>query len=224
MISHLAQHHPDVHKAVLRGAIASAYMNDIPTSDRAVWVPGTKTPDGRLPGIAETTLSALREIGLLNEIDQTEDVQPTARGRNGVITYPSAVVEESSYESVGVKNAWFGIYQRSSWDAGEVVPERPQDLDKATSKEAKKQFKKAARDFSETDITIKEEQNKRTGKKELIAYIDKTRLGEVSNPEQLADGQKITIKCSFARSGNLRIAYESEVIPISKTDSANTRF
>ena len=131
------------------------------------------------------------------------------------------MIEESSYESVGVKNAWFGIYQQQARGAGEVVPERPQDLDNATRQEAKKQFNRAARDFSETDITIKEEQNKRTGKKELIAYLDDDiRLGEVSNPEQLADGQQITIKCSFARSGNLRIAYESEVVPISKTDSS----
>jgi len=185
-------------------------MNDTPTSDAAVWVPGIQTPEyGRLPGIAETTLSALREIGLLNEIDQTED---------GVIAYPGAVIEEPTYQSIGIKEAWFIWLQQDAKTRGLPVPERSQDLDKATRKEARQAFKKAASSYQGQEITIKEEENDRTSQKELIAYIgDDVRLGVVSNPDQLADGQKITIKCSFARSSNLRIAMEPTAVPIHET-------
>lgn len=202
MHKHLTHHHPDVHKAILRGAIASAYMNDTPTSDAAVWVPGTGAPDGRLPGVAETTLSALREIGLLNEIGESED---------GVIVYPSAIIEEPIYQSVGIKNAWFGIYQQQAKDAGLPVPERPQDVDSETRKAARQQFKQTAKDFSGQEIVLREEENSRTGKKELIAYIgNNVRLGEVSNSSGLTNGQKINISCSFARSSDLRIAYGNQ--------------
>ena len=211
MHQHLAHHHPDSRCAILRGAIASAYMNDTPMSDAAVWVPGTQTPDGRLPGVAETTLSALREIGLLNEIGQSED---------GVIVYPSEIVSRPTYQSIGIKNAWFGIYQQEARDAGLPVPERPQDVDSETRKEARKQFKKTAPNFSGQEVTVREEVNGRTKQKELIAYIgDNVRLGVVSNSSGLADGHSLHIKCSFARSSDLRVAYEPEVTPVHQTSS-----
>ncbi len=44
---------------------------------------------------------------------------------------------------------------------------------------------------------------------ELIAYTSEgVRLGPISDQNQVLVGQKIEIKGSFARSGNLRIAIE----------------
>ena len=213
MHQHLTHHHPDSRCAILRGAIASAYMNDTPMSDAAVWVPGTQTADGRLPGVAETTLSALREIGLLSEIGQSED---------GAIVYPSEIVSWPTYKSIGIKNPWFGIYQQEARDAGLPVPERMQDLDQVTRQAARQQFKKTAKDFSGQEVTIREEQNERTKQNELIAYIgDNVRLGVVSDSEKITNGQKVNIRCSFARISDLRIAYEPVVSPDNSASSTS---
>ena len=61
------------HTAILRGAMVSAYMGETPTSDNAVWLMGEQRPDGsRAPGIAQKSIQALREVGALDEIGQTE--------------------------------------------------------------------------------------------------------------------------------------------------------
>ena len=53
--------------------MVSAYMGETPTSDNAVWLMGEQRPDGsRAPGIAQKSIQALREVGALDEIGQTE--------------------------------------------------------------------------------------------------------------------------------------------------------
>jgi hypothetical protein len=63
---YLARFRPEQQTAILRGAMASAYLNG--TSDAAVWLPGKKTDDGRLPGVASKSMEALREIGVLDRL------------------------------------------------------------------------------------------------------------------------------------------------------------
>ena len=199
MLRHLDRHHPNTHKAIVRGAMVSTYMNDKRGSDAAVWVPGTQTQDGRLPGIAETTIEALREIGLLNEIDETDD---------GVITYPSAINEEPNYQSLGIRNAWFGWYQDYAAKNNLPVPRTYKDMDKATRKKARQLFKKAARDFRGQQIVIQQEILDTQEIKLIAVTKDGTRLGPISDQSQVVKGQELKIKGSFARSGDLRIAYD----------------
>jgi hypothetical protein len=76
---YLAKYPPPHHPAIIRGAIASVYAEDIPASDAAVWVPGMK--DSGSLGIAQRSLDALRDIGIIDEIDKVPE---------GLIVYPNA--------------------------------------------------------------------------------------------------------------------------------------
>ena len=78
---YLARYPPSAHSAVLRGAIASVYAEDVPASDTAVWVPGMKGSSNL--SIAQKSLDALRDIGIIDEIDEVPE---------GVIIYPNANV------------------------------------------------------------------------------------------------------------------------------------
>ncbi|MGB0383209.1 MAG: helix-hairpin-helix domain-containing protein, partial [Ardenticatenaceae bacterium] len=194
MLDHLTSYHPDTHKAILRAAMVSTYMNDKAGSDAAVWIPGIQSEDGRLPGIAEKTIEALREIDLLHQIDETED---------GVITYPSEIISEPSYQSLGIKNAWFGWYQDYAAKNDLPVPQTYKEINKEKKRFARQEFKKAARNFAGQKIIIQKE------KDELIAYTsDGIRLGPISDQSKAQAGQEIEIKGSFARSGDLRIAMD----------------
>lgn len=185
----ISQFPHNVQRAIMRGAMVSAYMNDSRTSDAAVWVPGNESPDGRESGIAEITIQALREICLIDGIKQSED---------GVITYPSPK-REPIYQTSGIRDAWFSWYQARAEQQGQPVPERPQDLDKETRKKARKEFKRHAKTYSGQEIKIIRED------KRLIAYThDGQRLGAITN-DQLEEGP-VLIKGAFARSGDLRIA------------------
>ena len=79
---YLAHFPPGRQEAVLRGALASAHLSDKPVSDGAVWLAGAKGEGGhRTAGVAHLTAGALREIGLLDEVEETE---------SGLLVYPSA--------------------------------------------------------------------------------------------------------------------------------------
>ena len=72
------------HTALPQSAIVGAYLRDTPV-DTALWLVGARTAGGRLPGIAHSTIQALREIGLLFELGETGD---------GMLAYPGAVVSK----------------------------------------------------------------------------------------------------------------------------------
>jgi hypothetical protein len=83
---YLARFRPEQQSAILRGAMVSAYMNG--TSDAAVWLPGKKTGDGRLPGVASESMEALREIGLLDRMGELD---------GEVIVYPDAAPDMPAF-------------------------------------------------------------------------------------------------------------------------------
>jgi hypothetical protein len=67
----VGQWSPERQRAVLRGAMASVVLNEryMPGSDAdGVWLMGEVQPDGtRVPGIAQQTIAALEEIGVMGE-------------------------------------------------------------------------------------------------------------------------------------------------------------
>jgi hypothetical protein len=70
-------------EAILRGALVSAYLSERPVSDGAVWLAGVKGEGGqREAGVGHLTAGALRAIGLLDEVADTE---------NGLLVYPNAM-------------------------------------------------------------------------------------------------------------------------------------
>jgi hypothetical protein len=71
---YLAHFPPSQQGAILRAALVSAYRDERPVSDVAVWLAGEKDEDGqRRAGVGNWTTSALREIGLLEEIMEAQN-------------------------------------------------------------------------------------------------------------------------------------------------------
>lgn len=87
------------HSAILRGAMVSVHLSPRRRNGAdagGVWLSGKKQADGtRGPGIAQRSIQALREIGLLDEVD----TDPAG----GVIVYPAAAVPEPTYQTVGIR-------------------------------------------------------------------------------------------------------------------------
>jgi len=81
--------------AILRGALVATYLSDEP-SDAALWMLGEKTEHGNLPSMAQKTIRALHEVGILDEIG-------TLTLDGSVIRYPGANVSEPTFtRSIGI--------------------------------------------------------------------------------------------------------------------------
>jgi len=78
---YLARYPPYRHSDILRSAMVRVYTGDRVSSDAAIWVPGAKQVNDRSSAIAKKSIAALRDIGVLDEIDDTND---------GVLGYPNA--------------------------------------------------------------------------------------------------------------------------------------
>lgn len=92
--------HPDERQtAILRGAMVSRELNakdpQKTTSDSAFWQRGK---------VAETSLKALQEVGLLGEI-----VEETGERGTRLVRYPTPekVQKQANYQSVEMKQVWF---------------------------------------------------------------------------------------------------------------------
>jgi hypothetical protein len=66
--------------------MVSLYSGETTGSDAAVWVQGKKGGSNSGVGIAQKSLDALRDIGVLDEIDKMPE---------GVIVYPNANISVS---------------------------------------------------------------------------------------------------------------------------------
>ncbi|MHB8624592.1 MAG: hypothetical protein ACYDBJ_13325 [Aggregatilineales bacterium] len=195
------------HGAILRGAMVAAYLDDEP-SDAALWMLGAKTEHGHLPGMAQRTIRALREVGILDEIG--------AEVNGGVMRYPGATISEPSFErSIGINAIWFNWYCRQRVANGEPLPAQLGDVPKKAAKEAKARVTELAQTHLRSfPVTI-----------QRASYVDKRgqtieRLGAFSNngdllglvtPDsegQLAEGQQITLKFALAADGNVRAVWE----------------
>jgi hypothetical protein len=78
---YLVRYPPSRHSAILRGAMVSVYTGDTIASDVAAWVPAEGHTNSELIGTAQRSLVALRDIGVIDEVDQITD---------GVLVYPNA--------------------------------------------------------------------------------------------------------------------------------------
>ncbi len=175
--------------AILRGAMVSAYMGDTPESDAAIWLPGEKTETGRLPGIANKSIQALREIGVLDEIAQTPD---------GLVSYPGAVIQEPTYQTIGINGVWFNWYRQWAEANGEPMPETMGEVPKDTAKWAKQQVETIYQDGS-CAIEIRTE-----GERQAACTSDNQLLGFIAkDAEGIAEGP-YTLKYALAKDGNLR--------------------
>ncbi|MEP7284807.1 MAG: hypothetical protein ABI947_03445 [Chloroflexota bacterium] len=194
------------HGAILRGAMVATYLSDEP-SDAALWMLGEKTERGTLPGMAQRTIQALREVGILDEIGTLD---------GGVVRYPGATISEPTFaRSIGIQGVWFNLYCQQQRAKGVPVPTQISDVPKAEMKAAKARIAEMApAEFQNTLLTVR--RTSYTSKKGSVierlgvftANGELLGLLSTENESQLADGQQITLHRGLAVDGNLRAIYE----------------
>ncbi len=193
--------------AILRGAMVATYLSDEP-SDAALWLLGEKTEQGHAPGMAQKTMQALREIGLLDEIGATAN--------GGVIRYPGAATSEPSFQrSIGISAVWFNWYCRQQAAQGKPIPKTPSDVPKAAAKAAKVQVTELAwTHLSNVPLTLRHTSyTDRNGKAVMrMGAFNETGhlLGLITldSEAHLTERQQITVRFALAADGNLRTVWE----------------
>jgi len=194
---YLARFPEEQHTGILRGAIVSAYMGEKSSSDNSVWLMGEKLPDGtRLPGIAQKSIQALREVGALDEIGQTEA---------GLIAYPGASIREPAYHSTGITGVWFNLYRVQEQMAGRPVPERMQDVPKSVQR----QMKARIADLAKTTfpgMRLRVGVDATSGK--MVSYTEEGNMfGYLKGAEDMRPSEVIELGISTTKDGNLRVQY-----------------
>jgi hypothetical protein len=183
------------HTAILRGAMVSAYMGEEPSSDNAVWLMGEKGDDGsRAPGVAQKSIQALREIGVLDEIGETS---------LGTIVYPGATVREPAMQSAGITGVWFNWLKTQYAGNGRAVPERMQDVPKPDQRQAKQRIAHLAKtQFPGMRLRVREDSGR------LAAYTERDNLfGFLKGTEGIQPGDEIELGISTTKDGNMRVQY-----------------
>ncbi|MBN1121812.1 MAG: hypothetical protein JXJ17_12090 [Anaerolineae bacterium] len=192
---YLNRYPEEQHTAILRGAMVSAYMGDEASSDNAVWLMGEKREDGsRAPGIAQKSIQALREIGVLDEIGETS---------LGTIVYPGATVREPAMQSAGITGVWFNWLKTQYAGNGRAVPERMQDIPKPDQRQAKQRIAHLAKtQFPGMRLRVADEGGK------LVAYTERRNLfGYLKGAEGVQPGDVIELGISTTKDGNMRVQY-----------------
>jgi hypothetical protein len=193
--SFLHRYPDDMHTSIVRGALVSAYIRDEPGSDAAVWLPGGKTDTGRNPGIANTTIQALREVGVLDEIAQTG---------SGVVTYPGAMVRQPSYRTVGINGVWMNVYNQWAETNGQPHAEKAADVPRDRARWAKGQVKQWAQSGEKIQLQVREETI--DGEPRKAAYHPNgTRFGTIGRDSAADVGDTVTIQFAISHDGNLRV-------------------
>lgn len=191
----LARHAAERHTAILRGAMVSAYMGETPSSDNAVWLMGEKQPDGtRAPGIAQKSIRALREVGVLDEIGETA---------LGLIAYPGAARHAPAYRSAGITGVWFNWLRAQAAGTGKPAPGRMQEVPRPAQRLAKERIAHLAKTrFPGMRLHVAEEGGK------LAAYTEQGNLfGYLKGAEGLGLGDVIELGLATTRDGNMRAQY-----------------
>jgi hypothetical protein len=197
------------HGAILRGAMVATYMTDEP-SDAALWMLGAKTEHGTQPGMAQKTLRALREVGILDEIGTVD---------GSVVRYPGATISEPIYQrSIGIQGVWFNWYCQQQRAKGLPVPEKLGDVPKAEMKAAKARIAELAEtEFQNMPLTIcpttytstkgahVERLGAFTASGEMLGLVSSQNEGHVT------EGKELTIHFALAVDGNIRVLWESVV-------------
>jgi hypothetical protein len=188
----LHRYHPERHSAILRGAMVSALLSG--GSDAAVWQAGEKTTDGRLPGMGHKAVAALREVGLLESIRESE--------RGLLRDVETAVVQDTDYAIVHIRDASFYHYRQEGQKEGVTGAVNSAVVSQGERRRARQSLAESAPTaYRDMRLHIKEE----SGQK--VAYTAAgERVGVVSaqTSATLADGQGVMLRYALGRSGDLQ--------------------
>ncbi|MDQ7027045.1 MAG: hypothetical protein Q9P44_15990 [Anaerolineae bacterium] len=181
----------DSQTAILRGALAHYYIGVHVGADGAAWQLGGMTDNGREKGIANLTLQALREIGLLDEVSEHPE--------QGILTYPGAKVLATATQQVTIVGVWFNWLRTYRIAQGQPLPERMGDVSKADVQWAKERIARLAQShFRNLTLTIREEKGRK------LAYTPHGNLfGYVAKADEESVGDFLTLKFCIVQDGNL---------------------
>jgi hypothetical protein len=181
------QQSADKHR-VLRGAIAHYYLNpDHHGRDEAVWQLGAQTETGRRPGIAQDTIRALRQIGVLEEIALTD--------RGTIDIYPGAKILSLPSSPIVISGVWFNWLRCQD----PSTPERMGQVPKRVAEAAKARVSRYAQTlWRGLKLTIERRGERKvaiTPHGNLFGYIHRSQDDVVSDTLEIAFG--------LAKDGNL---------------------
>jgi hypothetical protein len=205
----LNRHPEHRHTAILRGAMVSAYMGEAPTSDTALWLMGgvdeSQSSSGlsrqrnvqatrRKAGVAQKSIQALREVGVLDEIAQTE---------GGVVVYPGAATQQVGNRSAGITGVWFNWWRARAAQRGEPVPQRMQEVPRPQQRIAKRRIAHMAKhDFPGMRLTVTEQGGR------LVTVTENGNLfGFLKGVEGVHPGDVIELGLATTKDGNMRVQY-----------------
>jgi len=200
----LDEHPEDRHTAILRGAMVSRELNAADpkktSSDSAFWQRGR---------VAETSIRALTEVGLLGEIHE----ETSERGTR-LVRYPTPqqAQRQATYEAVDIKQVWFNRHVGMT-----ANPPRMQDIDPATQKQRKSEVRTLATRSHEQGgfvgqrLTV-EERYFGTGAAASLVFEDES--GDVFGviPRAQRDnwfvGEQVVVRTAKGSDGNLKAMVE----------------
>ncbi|MEL7432617.1 MAG: hypothetical protein AAFN11_01600, partial [Chloroflexota bacterium] len=162
---------------VLLAALAHYYTNpDHIGRDESVWQLGPKNHMGtRDSGIAQDTIQALREVGILDQLSRLNN------GR--IVRYPSARVLPTASHPVKIAGVWFNYWRAVCAADDKEVPERMQQVKKSDADWAKVQVEQLAHStFRNMTIEIRLEGDRAvayTEKGNIFGYIAKDNTQDV---------------------------------------------
>ena len=194
-------HHPERHNAILRGAMVSALLSG--GSDAAVWQAGEKNEEGvRLPGIGHKSVAALREIGLLERIQESE--HGLLRDGGTAVGHGKAVGQGTDYTILHIQEAWFHHHRQQA----KLPPTSMGEMNRQTRQAARQALAEhAPAEYRNMRLYIKEE----SGRK--VAYTAAgERVGQVSpqTAVRVQDGQTLTLRYALGRGGDLQAVVTAE--------------
>lgn len=164
---------------LLLAATSHYYSNpDHIGRDESVWQLGIKNPHTgtREKGIAQDTIQALREVGVLEQISRLDN------GR--IVRYPSARVLPIPGHAIKVVGVWFNYWRYTCKHRGQDVPERMQEVSKADMDWSKEQVVRLVHtQFRNMKLDIRQEGERAiayTEQDNIFGYIAKDQTQDVS--------------------------------------------
>ncbi len=199
--------------AIIRGVLVSTYLSDNP-SDAALWMRGEKTETGHAPGMANKTIRALREIGVLDELGEVS---------GQLVRYPGAVVSEPDFKrSIGISAVWFNWYRAWQQANGQSLTDKPSDIPKERADWAKAQVAQlSSSTFQNMPLLVRRGLvGGQSGEESrLIAYTSNDNIfGIISrDSEKTISEGPIQLGFAITKDGNVRAVWQA-VEPVASPD------
>lgn len=196
MEAFLADYRPDRQRAILRCALISAEGDKEKRQARAAFLLGEKDAAGRVtPGISRTMLDALREVGVLDELDNV-----TLGGKSRLMAYPNAMVRPVAGQG---RKPFIVVYDQEAIEQRRHQGKKPSAAARVDESH-----------LDRTDAFFRGEAELRLEGERLWVYMGEQRIGMVdrNHTDGLEAGMRL--RTAGALSGGDRFSVEiEEIVP-----------